>query len=112
MAGDLGVFAEEGKSGGAEPAAKAGLPMTNRICVENWALAHNRMAAPRKPSTAGRRRHCNCVTPRNNPLTAFVCHTLSNLRFDKAGAWLDWSNRDTNVPNELRFCSACSGKAQ
>ncbi|MEM5473378.1 hypothetical protein WNZ14_16730 [Hoeflea sp. AS60] len=52
------------------------------------------------------------VRHRNKPLTAFVCHTLSNLRFDKAGAWLGWSNRDTNVPNESWFCSTCSGKAQ
>jgi hypothetical protein len=52
------------------------------------------------------------VHRRNNMLTAFVCHTLSNLRFDKAGAWLGWSNRGTEVPNESWFRSGCSGKAK
>jgi hypothetical protein len=49
---------------------------------------------------------------RNKALTAFVCHTLSNLRFDKAGAWLAWLNRGTDAPNESWFRAACSGKAQ
>jgi hypothetical protein len=113
VGGDLRVFAAEGKSGRVEQAANA------FAGHDEPGLRRKLGTSPDKP-WRGRQslRHVSqtniaiAIHRRNKPLTAFVCHTLSNLRFDKAGAWLGCSNRDTNVSNESWFCSDCSGKAQ